>query len=163
MLLGDIMGKSVVDLCSGTGVLAISAALLDAEVTAIEIDPDAIEIFQSNISDLELEIDIIQEDVFKWDKNKKFDTALINPPFGIQQRKFTDIDFLIQATKIANTVYSIHDGSPANQTELTNILLKNNIELIDFYLDEFPLDKLYPWHKLKKKIHQVMIIRSRPL
>lgn len=160
MLLGDITEKTVVDLCSGTGILAISAALLDAKVTAIEIDPDAVKIFQSNINELELEVDIIREDVFKY-LPKKFDTALINPPFGLQQKKYSDIDFLIRATEIADIVYSIHDGSPGNQKELPNLLLKNKIEFIDAYIDEFPLDKLYPWHKLKKKMHRVMIIRSR--
>ena len=103
MLLGDISEKTVVDLCSGTGILAISASLLDAKVTAIEIDPDAIEIFQSNIDELELKIDIIQEDVFKY-LPKKFDTALINPPFGLQQKIYSDIDFLIKATKISDIV-----------------------------------------------------------
>ncbi len=160
MLLGDISERTVVDLCSGTGVLAISAALLDAEVTAVEIDPEAINIFHTNIIDLELEVDIIKEDVFKYSA-KRFDTALINPPFGLQQKKYTDIDFLLQATRIADTVYSIHDGSPGNQKELPELLLKNKIEFIDSYIDEFPLDKSYPWHKLKKKMHQVMIIRSR--
>lgn len=163
MQLDDIMENTVVDLCSGTGILAISAALVGAEVTAVEIDHDAIEIFHSNITDLELKIDIIQEDVFKCNFPKRFDIALINPPFGLQQRKYTDIDFLIQATKIADIVYSIHDGSPSNQKELPDLLLKNNIKFIDAYIDEFPIDKSYPWHKLKKKMHRVMIIRSRKI
>ncbi len=160
MLLGDITEKTVVDICSGTGVLAISAALLDAEVTAIEIDPDAIKIFNSNVIDLELDIEIIKEDVFNY-LPRKFDTALINPPFGLQQRKYTDIDFLIQANRMADIVYSIHDGSPGNQKELPDLLLRNKVEFIDSYIDEFPLDKSYPWHKLKKKMHKVMIVRSR--
>ncbi|MFB6216919.1 MAG: METTL5 family protein, partial [Candidatus Aenigmatarchaeota archaeon] len=45
---GDVEGKEVVDLGTGTGILAIGAALAGAQVTAVEKDSDAIEIAREN-------------------------------------------------------------------------------------------------------------------
>ncbi len=156
---GDIANKNVIDLCSGTGILGIGAALLGANVSCVEIDSDAINILKSNVSFFDLDIEIIHSDVFN--VNSRYDVAIINPPFGIQQKKHRDIDFLLHASKLAPTLYSIHDASPANIENIPILLKSNNIIPIDYYIDEFPLTKSYPWHKYNQKIMRVMVIRSK--
>lgn len=44
----DLSGATVADIGCGTGVLAIGAARLGAEVTAVDIDPDAVEVTREN-------------------------------------------------------------------------------------------------------------------
>ncbi|ETO17287.1 ribosomal protein L11 methyltransferase PrmA [Reticulomyxa filosa] len=59
----DLENKSVVDLGCGTGMLSVGAMVCGAShVTAIEMDPEAIEIALNNFQKLELanEIDVIQ-------------------------------------------------------------------------------------------------------
>jgi predicted RNA methylase len=73
-------------------------------VTLVDIDPDAIEIAQENIENLELKdhIQIINMDVNDIaDKfYKKFDIVLTNPPFGIRSKKSADVGFLKKAINV---------------------------------------------------------------
>ena len=157
---GDIDDKSVIDICAGTGILGLGAALLGADVTLLEIDPDVCSIQRQNIDNIGIHVDSICIDVFKWGSDKKFDTALLNPPFGIQQKKHTDLDFVRRAADVADTIYSIHDGSPKNQEKLPQKFTELGLEVIEAYLDEFPLDKKYPWHTMSRKVHHALIIHS---
>lgn len=159
--LGDIFDKRIIDLCAGTGILSIAATVVGGIVTAVEIDKNAIQILNQNLEKTDLECEIIQVDALKYITLEKFDTAILNPPFGIQQKKVRDIQFIIKAHELAEIVYTIVDGSEKNQTQLPKLLATSNIEVVEAYLEEFPLIKSYPWHKYRRKIHQVMILRTR--
>ena len=72
-------------------------------VTLVDIDPDALEIAQENIENLEVEnIEIINIDVLQIPKSffKKFDIVITNPPFGIRSEKAADIKFLKKAMNV---------------------------------------------------------------
>lgn len=161
--LGDILDKRIIDLCAGTGILSIAATLAGGTVTSIEIDKNAILILNQNLENSDLECEVIQVDALQYQTRKKFDTAILNPPFGIQQKKVRDIQFIIKAHELAEIAYTIVDGSEKNQIHLPKLLIKSNIEVVEVYLEQFPLTKSYPWHKYKRKIHQVMILRTRKL
>lgn len=110
---GDISGKLVADLGCGCGGLSIGAAILDASlVIGFEIDTDALDIFKDNITDHELEnVDVVQCDVRNLPEKfyKKFDTVLMNPPFGTKNNEGIDKQFLDVALKLSkNVVYSLH-------------------------------------------------------
>ena len=161
----DIEGKHVVDLCAGTGILGIGAALLGADVTLVEKDPDAFSQLQQNLEALDVGVTVtaVNEDVLSWHSDDTFDTAILNPPFGIQQKSVRDMDFIRRAAPIAEVIYSIHDGSPKNQRRLPGLFKKYQLKIIESYLEEFPLDRSYPWHSMKRKIHEVLIIHSARL
>ncbi|MDD1665971.1 MAG: METTL5 family protein, partial [Methanomicrobiales archaeon] len=97
-LLGDIEGRSVCDLGSGTGVLALGASLLGAErVVGVELDPRAIAVARRNAARLEAEVTFVQGDVRDTGLIAglgRFDTVVMNPPFGAQDphadRPFVD-------------------------------------------------------------------------
>ncbi|MDH5401662.1 MAG: methyltransferase [Candidatus Heimdallarchaeota archaeon] len=160
-MLNEIHSKTVVDICAGTGILGIAASILGGIVSMVEIDADVIEIQRKNIDNLNLTIDSIHNDVLAWFPDEKFDTALLNPPFGIQQKKYTDIKILKKATKIANICYSIHDGSPTNIERLPKLLMKEDIEILGSYTDEFNLPVTYSWHSNLKKINKVLVLRTK--
>ncbi len=118
---GDIMGRSVMDLGCGNGILAIGAKLLGAEsVEGIDIDPGAVKIAKENADSLSLDIDFRPQRVE--DVKAKTDTVLQNPPFGAQ-KSHADRAFVKKAMEIAPRVYSLHnDGSEQFLEKLASAL-----------------------------------------
>ncbi len=103
---GDIEDKIVADFGTGNGIFAIGSKLLGARVVyAVDIDPEAIEIARKNAEDFGLEIEFFVMDVERFDK--KVDTVIMNPPFGLQSRE-GDRKFLRKAFEVSRVVYTIH-------------------------------------------------------
>jgi putative methylase len=106
---GDILGKSVLDLGCGTGRLGLGAAFLGAEeVVGIDIDPTSIETAAQNAVEAGLsdKVQWIIGDISAIDR--RFDTVLENPPFGVQIRE-ADRAFLVKALECSDSVYSLHN------------------------------------------------------
>lgn len=97
--------RRVVDFGCGTGRLGIGAAFLGAEVTAIDIDSEAIENGKKYAEDNEIRIKWIEMPIQNW--NEKVDTIIMNPPFGAQ-RPGADREFIKRALEIAEKVWTIH-------------------------------------------------------
>jgi ribosomal protein L3 glutamine methyltransferase len=76
---------SVLDLCTGSGCLAILAAQLfpHAAVDAVDLSPDALEVAKINVRQHALEdrVTLYQGDLFKPLKGKKYDFIITNPPY----------------------------------------------------------------------------------
>jgi putative methylase len=98
----------VCDLGSGTGILAIGAALMGARAIGVEIDAEALKVARRNAADLGVDVDFIRADV-NFLALKGIDTVLMNPPFGAQKSSAGDRAFLHKALAIAKTVYSLHN------------------------------------------------------
>ncbi len=75
----------VLDLCTGSGCLGILAARVfpDAEVDAVDLSPEALEVARINVADhgLEDRVRLFQGDLFKPLKNRRYDLILTNPPY----------------------------------------------------------------------------------
>ncbi len=76
---------AVLDLCTGSGCLAILAAhaFSNAMVDAVDLSADALQVAQRNVADYELtdRIQLIQSDLFKGLKGKQYDIIISNPPY----------------------------------------------------------------------------------
>lgn len=93
LLAGDLGGiapepetvGAVLDLCTGSGCLAILAALrfANAKVDAAEISRDALDVAEINVRDYGLEgrIALIQSDLFTGLGNRRYDLIVTNPPY----------------------------------------------------------------------------------
>jgi ribosomal protein L3 glutamine methyltransferase len=99
MLLGDVLLNEdnggliedpssihrVLDLCTGSGCLAILAAMQfpDAQVDAVELSPDAIDVANRNIRDhgLEDRVRVLQGDLFAPLVGEIYDLIIANPPY----------------------------------------------------------------------------------
>ena len=109
---GNIDKKIIIDLGCGTGILTFGAALLGAEVVyGFDIDNDALKTAEQNLKIIkDTKIPIKQVIFMKKnvsDIDKKCDTVIMNPPFGIQVKK-SDRPFLKKAFEIGDNIYSIH-------------------------------------------------------
>ncbi|MBL0371990.1 50S ribosomal protein L3 N(5)-glutamine methyltransferase [Rhizobium sp. KVB221] len=77
--------ESVVDICTGSGCLAVIAAGLfpNAEVDAVDLSPDALEVAKLNVAEHNLEerLNLHHGDLFGPLKNKRYDLIITNPPY----------------------------------------------------------------------------------
>lgn len=77
--------ESVLDLCTGSGSLAILTAqvLLEAHIDAVDISTDALVVAKKNVSHHHLneQISCIQSDLFEKLPEKQYDLILSNPPY----------------------------------------------------------------------------------
>jgi ribosomal protein L3 glutamine methyltransferase len=76
---------SILDVCTGSGCLAILASNFfpDAAIDATDLSPDALDVARINLKDhdVEAQITLHQGDLFAPIKGKRFDLILANPPY----------------------------------------------------------------------------------
>nr|WP_282184517.1 50S ribosomal protein L3 N(5)-glutamine methyltransferase [Azospirillum baldaniorum] len=77
--------ERVLDLCTGSGCLAILAAQIfpEAQVDAVDLSADALEVAKRNVADSGFEDRIVLHhgDLFAPLKNRKYDVIITNPPY----------------------------------------------------------------------------------
>lgn len=76
---------SVLDLCTGSGCLAIITAMClpNARLDAVDLSADALEVAKLNLAehDLEDRIRLVQGDLFRPLKSQRYDLIITNPPY----------------------------------------------------------------------------------
>ncbi|TCV74369.1 [LSU ribosomal protein L3P]-glutamine N5-methyltransferase [Neorhizobium sp. R1-B] len=77
--------ESAVDICTGSGCLAILAAKFfpNAEVDAVDLSPDALEVAKLNVTEhgVEGQVSLYEGDLFAPLGKKKYDLIITNPPY----------------------------------------------------------------------------------
>ena len=137
---GHLSGR-VVDLGCGTGRLAIGAAILGANVTGVEIDKKALSLAIQYSKENNLDI--------KWNHgaieniDEKFDTVLMNPPFGAQ-RPGSDRIFLEKAIEIADHIWTIHMAVTRDFVE--KFIGKHSAKIESRYEFDFTIPRSMPFH-----------------
>ncbi|MFA7400481.1 MAG: 50S ribosomal protein L3 N(5)-glutamine methyltransferase, partial [Sideroxydans sp.] len=76
---------SVLDMCTGSGCLAILAAhtFPNASIDAVDLSADALDVAQYNVTDylLDDQITLIESDLFTELAGKRYDLIICNPPY----------------------------------------------------------------------------------
>ena len=85
-LIDDVQAvTSVLDLCTGSGCLAILAAHIfpNAQIDAVELSPDAMAVARENVAESGFadRINLFQGDLFAPLKGKTYDLIITNPPY----------------------------------------------------------------------------------
>jgi putative methylase len=126
---GDLAGQTVVDLGTGTGMLALGAAFRGpARVLGLDRDPAALSQARENERRVEppeaidwLLADATRAPLCFSDSaglDREETTVLMNPPFGAQTgNEHADRAFLATASEIAGVSYSIHNAGSQDFVE----------------------------------------------
>lgn len=104
----------ILDLCTGSGAIAIAIAknVSEAEVYGVDISAKALEVAKRNSKELDAKVKFIKSNLFEEIQKKKFDIIVSNPPYI----KKNDLKCLSQEVK--------------NEPELA---LDGGIDGLDFY------------------------------
>jgi putative methylase len=158
----DLMKKNVVDLGCGTGRLTLPVKKFYAStVLGVEIDSksvkvltDFIKLYKLDVELLITAIEFLEPDNWK----KKYETTIMNPPFGTKRRKI-DFIFLEQALKYSNTVISIHKSNSRTRKLIEKLGSENGKEMIIIATVEFPIYPSFKFHRKKEHFVCIDIIR----
>ncbi|HIE14197.1 TPA: methyltransferase domain-containing protein [Candidatus Bathyarchaeota archaeon] len=153
----DIQGKSVIDLGCGSGILAISAVLMDAkDVVGIDIDVEAIKVAKLNAEGLGVRVNFIAGDMECI--RGSFNTTLMNPPFG-SWRTGADVKFLKKAIEISEIIYSLHKRSSSVRDFLSRKIRELGGEVLGIYEIDIVIPRLYNFHHKKRYIVKADLYR----
>jgi rRNA N6-adenosine-methyltransferase METTL5 len=110
---GDIEGKSLLDVGCGTGALSVAASFFGpSRVVGIDIDEEAGDIYMRNAEKYSLpRCEFVCGDIRTCSLEERFDTAVINPPFGTKGNEGIDVAFVEFGLRHAQVVYSMHKTS----------------------------------------------------
>jgi len=77
--------EHILDLCTGSGCIAIASAMAFpwAEIDAVDISPEALEVTQINIErhQMQHQVQAVQSDLFSNLQDKRYDLIVSNPPY----------------------------------------------------------------------------------
>ena len=151
----DIAGRSVVDLGCGNGVLAIAAKLSGAaRVLGVDADPESVEVSRRNAERSEVEVEWEVADVSS--VHERFDTVLMNPPFGAQTRH-ADRPFIDAAMDLGKVVYMFLNAPSEpfveRRIETTGSRITDRLEY------RFPIPHLFSFHRQDVRTHEVLLYR----
>lgn len=150
----DLNGQ-IVDLGTGTGRLAIGAALMGAEsVCGLDLDKESIALAVRNAKRAHVNVDWV---VGNLDSIRgRFDTVVMNPPYGTRS-PHQDVHFLTQAFQLAHVTYSIHKSS--TRKFLVQFVRKSGRQVVQVRSMSMPIPHLFDFHQKKWKIIQVDLYR----
>ncbi|WEL23186.1 METTL5 family protein [Candidatus Nanohalovita haloferacivicina] len=152
---GDIEGQKVADLGAGTGMLSIGAALLGAEVTAVEKEDDAVRLLHENLEKMNIDIEVIQQDIEDFELD--VDTVLMNPPFS--HHSDIGLKFWEKALEHSNAVYGI---SPRGMRErIKDFAGKSSHEVLAVEEFSISLPPSYGFHTEESHETEIDLIITR--
>jgi putative methylase len=150
----DIEGR-VIDLGTGTGRLAIGAALMGAEgVVGVEVDERALALARENAEAAAVQVEWVRSEVEK--VSLRFDTVLMNPPYGTRT-SHADTRFLAKAFELASVVYSIHKS--ATRDFLLQFAARSGWEVDEVRSMRMEIPHLFEFHQKKQRKVEVDLYR----
>lgn len=107
----DMMSKQVVDIGTGTGIIAISLKLHrpDWKISAVDLSSKALEIARTNAKQLQTEIDFFEGSTLEPVKDKKFDIIISNPPY-ISTNEWDKMDESVRLHEPKLALFAENDG-----------------------------------------------------
>jgi len=98
----------VLDLCTGSGCIGLTLKYLNhkLELTLSDLSPYALEVCDINKNNLNVDVKIIQSDLFN-DISDKFDVIISNPPYVSQDDV---IDEIVKNNEPSMALYAAKDG-----------------------------------------------------
>ena len=161
-LQGDIEAKTVVDLGTGTGMLALGAALRGpARVVGVEVEREPLEMARQNRRRVGTTAPIhwIQADATRGSlRLDEPTTVVMNPPFGAQEgQSGADKGFLRTASAVADVSYSIHNRGSREFIEA--FADDHGGDVTRAYRATFELDNPFEFHTEQRREIETEVFR----
>jgi putative methylase len=151
----DDLDSRVIDLGTGTGRLAIGAALMASEeVVGVDVDERALALARQNAETTEVQVEWVQSDIEKI--KGKFDTVIMNPPYGTWTIH-ADTGFLEKAFQLAPVVYSIHKSS--TREFLFQFVTRSGCKVDQVRSMSMEIPHLFQFHEKKRATVEVDLYR----
>ena len=146
---GDVDGRTVLDLGTGTGMLALAAALRGpARVLGVELDRDALLTATANQRRVAASAPVhwIQADATRLPLAVPDPvTVVMNPPFGARNgNRNADRGFLATASRVATVSYSVHNAGSREFVEA--FAADNGGEVTHAFAADFAIDAQFDHH-----------------
>jgi putative methylase len=146
---GDVDGRTVLDLGTGTGMLALAAALRGpARVFGIELDRDALSTATENERRVAASAPVhwLQGDATRLPLDVPDPvTVVMNPPFGAQDgNRNADRGFLATASRVAAVSYSVHNAGSREFVEA--FAADNGGEVTHAFAADFAIEAQFEHH-----------------
>ncbi|MFB6112268.1 MAG: METTL5 family protein [Halobacteriaceae archaeon] len=161
-LQGDL-GRPVVDLGCGPGILALGAAISGAAgpIVGVERDPTALRVAQGNARALEVSgrVEWLRADARRLPVSlPEPATVLSNPPFGaVRGQTGADRAFLKTAARLGGVSYTFHNAG--SEAFLDAVTSDWGGALTHLYEGEFDVPRQFPWHEEGRASLSVLIAR----
>ncbi|AXR78115.1 METTL5 family protein [Natrarchaeobaculum sulfurireducens] len=144
---GDLEHR-VIDLGTGTGMLAIGAALAGAEfVVGVDVDRDALAVARENERRVAAgtTVEWVHGDVTRHSFSRTDATVVSNPPFGAQRgNRHADRAFLETARELASVSYTIHNEG--SQEFVESFAADEGGEVTHAFRAPFPIERRFSFH-----------------
>jgi putative methylase len=150
----DLDGR-VIDLGTGTGLLAIGAALMGArKVVGVDTDERAIALARENSETARLQVEWVKSNIEKI--SGRFDTVIMNPPYGTRT-SHADTEFLKKAIELAPVAYSIHKSS--TRDFLVQFITRSGWQVDQIRSMRMDIPHLFEFHEKKRGTVEVDLYR----
>ena len=150
----DLEGR-IIDLGTGTGRLAIGAALMSpAHVVGVDVDARALELARENAKTAGVKVKWVQSTIDKLDGT--YDTVIMNPPYGTRTAH-ADTRFLDKAFQLASITYSIHKTS--TRTFIGRYINKSRRRIAETRSISMKIPHLFSFHARRWKSIEVDLCR----
>lgn len=158
---GDVAGRTVIDLGSGTGMLALGAALLGPDrVVGVEIDPGAVGTARENERAVAPPASVawVRGDATRPPLNCTDATVVSNPPFGaVAGHEGADRAFLLAAADLGRVSYTVHNAGSRDFVE--SLAADNGGEVTDAVAAEFDVERRFAHHDSARETLDVEVYR----
>jgi predicted RNA methylase len=155
------LSDRVIDLGTGTGRLAIGAALIGAgEIVGVDVDEQALALARENAERTRVQVEWVQSDIEKIDG--RFDTVIMNPPYGTRT-SHADTRFLEKAFQLAPVTYTIHKSS--TREFLLHFVSRSQRHVDQVRSMRMEIPHLFEFHEKKRATVEVdlyRIVRKAP-
>lgn len=159
---GDLAGRTVVDLGTGTGPFALAAAASGAtRVVGVDVDRGPIEIARRNerVFSPETPVDWVQADATRPPLSTSGSTTVLaNPPFGAQDgSEGTDRAFLAAAASLASVSYTVHNAGSRDFVE--SFVADEDGVVTHAFEAAFAVDRQFDFHTEERRELTVEVYR----
>ncbi|MGQ4555690.1 methyltransferase [Halobellus sp. GM3] len=159
---GDVEARTVVDLGTGTGMLALGAALRGpARVVGVDVDRSALETAVANRRRVGTTTPVgwVLADATRAPLCPDGPTTvLMNPPFGAQNgNEHADRAFLATAADLADVSYSIHNEG--SQSFVESFAADRGGEVTQAFRATFPIDRQFDFHEADSEVIDTEVYR----